>query len=350
MSELKTNQIATNDGNNVAIDNSLNLKSYTTTQRDALTSAAGDIIYNSTDSKVQAYNGSSWDNLGPTTPPMEYVIVAGGAAGLGNSQNGSYASFEGLWGGGAGGYVSSVEGENTGGGLTSDVNKRISLETGTYNITVGAGGAGGTNSFITANHGSESSIETPTKGTEVAVGGGGPRERWQTHNTNFGGCGALGTNSITGQGFAFGSNRSSSDYGYAGAGTGGADVSVSGGGSNGGAGTSTSITGSSETYGGGGGGGKHKDRGTNGSGGTGGGGGGNGSSGTANTGGGGGGAAGRSSGTATGGSGGSGIVIFRVPTTDLSSYTVTTTGSPTVTTSGDYTIYKYTATGTFVLS
>ena len=33
MSELKTNQIATNDGNNVAIDNSLNLKSYTTTQR-----------------------------------------------------------------------------------------------------------------------------------------------------------------------------------------------------------------------------------------------------------------------------------------------------------------------------
>ena len=47
MSELKTNKISTNDGNNVAIDNSLNLKSYTTTQRDALTSVAGDIIYNS---------------------------------------------------------------------------------------------------------------------------------------------------------------------------------------------------------------------------------------------------------------------------------------------------------------
>ena len=63
MSELKTNQISTNDSNNVAIDNSLNLKSYTTTQRDALTSAAGDIIYNTTDSKVQFYNGSSWGNL-----------------------------------------------------------------------------------------------------------------------------------------------------------------------------------------------------------------------------------------------------------------------------------------------
>ena len=67
MSELKTNQIATNDGNNVAIDNSLNLKSYTTTQRDALTSAAGDIIYNSTENKPQFYNGSEWGNFTPVT-------------------------------------------------------------------------------------------------------------------------------------------------------------------------------------------------------------------------------------------------------------------------------------------
>ena len=63
MSELKTNKISTNDGNNVAMDCSLNLKSYTSTQRDALTSAAGDIIYNTTDSKVQFYNGSSWADL-----------------------------------------------------------------------------------------------------------------------------------------------------------------------------------------------------------------------------------------------------------------------------------------------
>ena len=34
MSELKTNKIATNDANNVAIDNSLKLKNVTTTQRD----------------------------------------------------------------------------------------------------------------------------------------------------------------------------------------------------------------------------------------------------------------------------------------------------------------------------
>jgi len=63
MSELKTNKISTNDGNNVAMDCSLNLKSYTTTARNALTSAAGDIIYNETDNKVQFYNGSAWSDL-----------------------------------------------------------------------------------------------------------------------------------------------------------------------------------------------------------------------------------------------------------------------------------------------
>jgi len=63
MANVKVNTISKVSGNNVAMDCSLNLKSYTTTQRDALTSAAGDIIYNTTDSKVQFYNGSSWADL-----------------------------------------------------------------------------------------------------------------------------------------------------------------------------------------------------------------------------------------------------------------------------------------------
>ena len=46
---LKVNTIAKSSGNNVAMQCSLNLKSYTTTQRNALTSAAGDIIYNTTE-------------------------------------------------------------------------------------------------------------------------------------------------------------------------------------------------------------------------------------------------------------------------------------------------------------
>ena len=63
MANVKVNTISKVSGNNVAMSNSLNLKSYTTTQRNALTSAAGDIIYNSTDSKAQFYNGSSWSDL-----------------------------------------------------------------------------------------------------------------------------------------------------------------------------------------------------------------------------------------------------------------------------------------------
>ena len=63
MVNVKVNTISTNDGNNVAMQVPLNLKNYTTTERDALTSAAGDIIYNTTDSKVQFYNGSSWNDL-----------------------------------------------------------------------------------------------------------------------------------------------------------------------------------------------------------------------------------------------------------------------------------------------
>ena len=64
MSELKTNKISTNDQNNVAIDNALGLKSYDTAGRDALTSAAGDMIYNSTTNKPQIYNGSAWEEVG----------------------------------------------------------------------------------------------------------------------------------------------------------------------------------------------------------------------------------------------------------------------------------------------
>ena len=63
MGQLKVNTIAKSSGNNIAMQDSLNLKSYTTTQRNALTSAAGDMIYNSTTSKVQFYNGSSWNDL-----------------------------------------------------------------------------------------------------------------------------------------------------------------------------------------------------------------------------------------------------------------------------------------------
>jgi len=63
MANVKVNTISTSSGNNIAMQVPLNLKSYDTTARDALTSSAGDVIYNTTDSKVQFYNGTSWSDL-----------------------------------------------------------------------------------------------------------------------------------------------------------------------------------------------------------------------------------------------------------------------------------------------
>ena len=63
MATLKVNTISTSTGNNIAMQCPINVKSYTTSERDALTSAAGDMIYNETDNKVQFYNGTSWNDL-----------------------------------------------------------------------------------------------------------------------------------------------------------------------------------------------------------------------------------------------------------------------------------------------
>ena len=74
MSELKTNKISTNDQNNVAIDNALGLKSYDTAGRDALTSVAGDMIYNTTDAAPQYYNGSAWNSMKDPAFTADFLV------------------------------------------------------------------------------------------------------------------------------------------------------------------------------------------------------------------------------------------------------------------------------------
>lgn len=122
MSEVKTNKISTNSNNNVALDNSLGLKSYTTTQRNALTSATGDLIYNSTVGNPQVYDGSSWDDLkaGMEAFDITYLVVSGGGAG-GNNESGDHFGT----GGGGGGALND----------TMPIKKNTS-----YTVTVGAGG------------------------------------------------------------------------------------------------------------------------------------------------------------------------------------------------------------------
>ena len=246
-----------------------------------------------------------------------YLIVAGGGG------PGSVASG----GGGGGGVVS---------GTTTFAPGN------TYTVTVGAGGAGKTTAYhspLAGTNGSNSSITGLTSAVGGGAGGAYPSSAGSSGGSGGGGGEASGTagSGTSGQGYAGAAGQGSTGGGGGGAGA----IATT---AAGGIGVSSSITGGALYYGGGGGGGGD---GTGGAGGSGGGGtggtgnGGTGTAGTANTGGGGGGAGGT---TATSGNGGSGVVIISVPTAN---YTGTTTGSPTVSTSGANTIMKFAASGSY---
>jgi len=297
----------------------------TTAQRPS-SPVAGTTRFNTTLNTYEVYNGS-WQTLAAQIYSASYLIAAGGAGGGGTV--------------GAGG--------GSGGLLGGSFNLVIGT---TYTVTVGAGGGGGVNAANGSN-GSNSSIS----GLTTAVGGGGGANN--SGNGTSGGSGGGGANSnggtagsgasgTLGQGYA-GGNGNNNAFPTGASGGGGGSSAVGGlasgaTGGSGGAGTSSSITGSAVSYAGGGGGWGGTTGGTGGSGGGGAGSSGvvsaNGTSGTANTGSGGGGAANGG----TGGNGGSGIVIISVPT---ASYSGTTSGSPTVTTSGSNTIMKFTSSGSY---
>jgi hypothetical protein len=278
------------------------------------------------------------DALSKIIYSVDFLVVAGGAGG------GSLGG-----GGGAGGYRTSTQ----------------SVEVGTViTVTVGDGGAGGTEPSKAGVAGSNSSISGSGLTTITSAGGGagGAYEAGGGNGGSGGGTGSqvtsaggLGNTPSTSpsQGNNGGAgNNSAPNYG-AGGGGGASAVGVnatSSSGGNGGAGTASSITGSSVTRAGGGG-GATNGGGTAGSGGSGGGGAGTNSSttatsGTVNTGGGGGGGGYSQPGGpfSNGGAGGKGVVILSVPT---ASYSSTTTGSPTVTTSGSNTILQFNGSGSY---
>lgn len=242
------------------------------------------------------------DTYANTTPIIPgytgtYLIAAGGAGGGG------------VYGGGGGGGGQVLTGSYT------------LLAGTTYSCTVGAGGSGTTG---TGNSGSTSTF----LGLTASGGVGGQVTNGGASGSGYaGGTGFVGPSNEKGGGgggnTAVGVSPAQSAGGQAG---------------NGGAGTTSSITGTSTGYGGGGGGGAAAQTTV----GTGTDGGGNGGvAAAANLGGGGGGNHNNSSGPKAGGSG---VVILSVPT---SRYTGTTTGSPTISTSGANTIIKFTASGSY---
>ena len=269
---------------------------------------------------------------------IDFLVIAGGGGG-GAYYHGS--------GGGAGGYRTSTQTVTPGTVIT---------------VTVGDGGAGATGASNGTDgvNGSNSSISGSGLTTITSTGGGagvGIVSTAQNGNSggsgsggSFGGTGGAGNtpNTSPSQGNNGGSSSNSVPNYGAGGGGGASAVGVNGtttAGGNGGAGTASSITGSSVTRAGGGGGSSYPTGSTPGTGGAGGGGNGStgaGTAGTANTGGGGGG--GERDAPTTGGAGGKGVVILSVPT---ASYSSTTTGSPTVTTSGSNTILQFNGSGSY---
>jgi len=279
------------------------------------------------------------------TNTVDFLIIGGGGGG----------GFDRGGGGGAGGYRTSFNNETSGGGNSSETALQLSPGT-QYTITVGGSGSAGV-SGSKGGDGGDSSISGSGLTTITSTGGGGGGSGQDPNRQgNDGGSGGgdgfnaspagAGGSGTVNQGFNGGAGGTPGNV-IAGGGGGAAEAGFGPGTDfGGGNGVASTIDGSSTTRGGGGGG--HDTTNSAPPGGTGGGGNGgrdqnsNGTNGTANTGGGGGG--GRGDGTADGGAGGTGIVILRLATND---YSGTTTGSPTVTTSGSDTIIKFTGSGSY---
>jgi hypothetical protein len=279
----------------------------------------------------------SFANIAPYS--IDFLVVAGGGGGGGRVGGG----------GGAGGFRTSTQ--------TASVGSLITVTVGDG----GAGGDGGGGTGDTGSVGSSSSISGTGLTTITSAGGGGGGgtrfnpglvERAPTAGGSGGGggsnsvAGAAGNTPSTSP--SQGNNGGAAGASYTGGGGGGAgavgSVGINGGaGGAGGGGTASSITGSSVPYAGGGGGCRNAVPATQSPGGSGGGGNGGatagGTAGTVNTGGGGGGSR-----DTTGAAGGKGVVILSVPTVN---YSGTTTGSPTVTTSGANTIMQFNGSGSY---
>lgn len=274
---------------------------------------------------------------GATTANISYLAVAGG--GGGSFATGTAA---GGGGGGAGAFIEDTD----------------PFAVGSYDITVGLGGSGGTFGGSAAD-GGDSIIETIVTAEGGGAGGAGFTAGQNGSNGGSGGgggavsgttAGTAGTGTTGGNNGGTGYQDGTDGAGGGGGGAGGAGSNATntgtGTGGNGGLGDNSTISGATTFYAGGGGGGGATTGGTASStygGGSGGSGNAAGGDATANTGSGGGGAGATGGSVASGGDGGSGIVILSYPTNTLYA-----TGGE-VTYSGTNTIHTFRESGVFTI-
>lgn len=335
MSELNVESIVLSEG--------IKVPAVTTSTRPS-NPQTGAVIFNTTISNYERYNGSTWDVVGSTKSASSFAATGGDVSysngykihtftgtntfTVTSASPGSTVEVLVVGGGGAGGGRSG--GGGGGGGVVYDPNFAVSVQA--YTATVGGGApqTEGTNGAAQAGQqGVNSSF-----GSLVAYGGGGGGSDPRQNGTD-GGCGGGGrygaqggaatqpSSSQGGYGFNGSFGTASTWNGGGGGGAGGiGDEGTDEGCGDGGPGLCFDFTGATICYSGGGGGGSHNPANKRGHGGIGGGGHGGtpggynpGEAGLPNSGGGGGGGSTTSGGTSSssGGSGGSGIVVVRYP-------------------------------------
>ena len=141
------------------------------------------MIYNTTTSKAEFYNGSAWVETGGIDAfLLEYLVVAGGGGG-GSGRNLTSAGSGG--GGGAGGLNTSVSGSSSGGGSSADPTY-YGITGVNYVVSIGGGGtAPASGSEHTGERGTNSEFAIGT----VQGGGGGYGRNGTTLARNVGGSG-----------------------------------------------------------------------------------------------------------------------------------------------------------------
>jgi len=226
---------------------------------------------------ITTLGSSTWTPPLSTIIYIQYLVVGGG--------------------GGGGGAYDNSSGGGGGGGLVLTGTKRVAYGQ-TYNVQVGAGGAGAVRPPYVSNPVTGQNDGSPgnqsTFDNIVAGGGGfGYKSRTPTGQTATGGSSASGTTPSTGGGG--GTAGLGAGGGGGNSGNGASALTTVGG--NGGPGTASSITGTSKTYSAGGKGGTRQT--------------GTGPAGAANTGNGGGGGGSMPANNIGGGNGGSGIVVIQ---------------------------------------